>query len=88
MLATHRYLVAHPAGCSAAARNKPAWLAEMPESCECCCPPGSWRFGIPFLTAQKSLLHLMQVWSPSGKRRPPAGRWVSTGEWCDVATLC
>ena len=20
-----------------------------------------------------------QVWSPSGKRRPPAGRWVSTG---------
>lgn len=21
-----------------------------------------------------------QVWGPSGKRRPPAGRWVSTGE--------
>lgn len=21
-----------------------------------------------------------QVWSPSGKRRPPAGRWVSTGK--------
>jgi hypothetical protein len=20
------------------------------------------------------------VWSPSGKRRPPAGRWVSTGK--------
>lgn len=23
------------------------------------------------------------VWSPSGKRRPPAGRWVSTGEQGD-----
>lgn len=21
-----------------------------------------------------------QVWSPSGKRRPPPGRWVSTGK--------
>lgn len=21
-----------------------------------------------------------QVWGPSGKRRPPAGRWVSTGK--------
>lgn len=23
---------------------------------------------------------LVQVWSPSGKRRPPPGRWVSTGK--------
>lgn len=23
---------------------------------------------------------LPQVWSPSGKRRPPSGRWVSTGK--------
>lgn len=23
---------------------------------------------------------LCQVWTPSGKRRPPPGRWVSTGK--------
>eukprot|EP00775_Hariotina_reticulata_P013893 gene13892-14012_t len=25
-------------------------------------------------------LGLRQVWTPSGKRRPPPGRWVSTGK--------
>jgi hypothetical protein len=24
--------------------------------------------------------HDLQIWSPSGKRRPPPGRWVSTGK--------
>lgn len=23
---------------------------------------------------------MSQIWSPSGKRRPPPGRWVSTGK--------
>ena len=45
-------------------------------------PP--WGGGSPpaprHLTPSPHTFHTFtQVWGPSGKRRPPAGRWVSTG---------